>query len=87
MNIIKISQDNLTEELSYRVLAGDNSITKLNIHNGTGISNVYLNISNQCVTTSGTGIQSTLESLQDWTKAVYDEVSNELYEMHNTCNS
>ena len=80
MNIIKISQDCLTEELSYRALAGDNSITKLNIHNGTSISNVYLNISNQ-------GIQSTLESLQDWTKAVYDEVSNQLYKMNNTCNS
>lgn len=80
MNILRINKDSLTEELSYRVLAGDNSVTKLNIHNGTGISNVYLNISNQ-------GIQSTLESLQDWTKAVNDEINNELYEMHNTCNS
>lgn len=79
MNIIKISQDSLTEELSYRALAGDNSITKLNIHNGTSISNVYLNISNQ-------GMQSTLESLQDWTKAVNNEINNQLYEMHNTCN-
>ena len=74
MNIIKISQDSLTEELSYRALAGDNSIAKLNIHNGTSISNVYLNISNQ-------GIQSTLESLQDWIKAVYDEISNQFYKM------
>ena len=79
MNIIKISQDSLTEELSYRVLAGDNSITKINIHNGTSISNVYLNISNQ-------GIQSTLESLQDWTKAVYNEISNQLYKMDYLCN-
>lgn len=31
MNIIKISQDKLNEELAYRVLAGDSSITKLNI--------------------------------------------------------
>ena len=30
MNIIRISQDSLTEELSYRALAGD-SIIKLNI--------------------------------------------------------
>ena len=74
MNIIKISQDSLTEELSYRVLAGDNSITKLNIHNGTSISNVYLNISNQ-------GIQSTLESLQDWTKAVNKEIRHQLYNL------
>ncbi len=80
MNIIKISQDSLTEELSYRALAGDNSITKLNIYNGISISNVYLNISNQ-------GIQSTLESLQDWIKAVNDEISNQLYKMHNTCNT
>lgn len=80
MNIIKISQDSLTEELSYRALAGDNSITKLNIHNGTNISNVYLNISNQ-------GIQSTLESLQDWTKAVNNEISNQLYEMSNLYNT
>ena len=79
MNIIKISQDSLTEELSYRVLAGDNSITKLNIYNGTSISNVYLNISNQ-------GIQSTLESLQDWTKTVYNEISNQFFEMSNSCN-
>ena len=79
MNIIKISQDSLIEELSYRALAGDNSITKLNIHNGTSISNVYLNISNQ-------GIQSTLESLQDWTKAVYNEISNQLYKMSNLYN-
>lgn len=79
MNIVRISQDSLTEELSYRVLAGDNSITKLNIHNGTSISNVYLNISNQ-------GIQSTLESLQDWAKAVNNEISIQLYKMHNTCN-
>ena len=79
MNILRINKDSLTEELSYRALAGDNSITKLNIHNGTSISNVYLNISNQ-------GIQSTLESLQDWIKAVNDEISNQLYKMHNTCN-
>lgn len=80
MNIIKISQDSLTEELSYRALAGDNSIAKLNIHNGTSISNVYINISNQ-------GIQSTLESLHDWIIAVNDEISNQLYKMNNTCNS
>lgn len=80
MNILRINKDSLTEELSYRALAGDNSITKLNIYNGTSIRNVYLNISNQ-------GIQSTLESLQDWTKAVYDEINNQLYKMNNTCNS
>ena len=79
MNIIKISQDSLTEELSYRALVGDNSITKLNIYNGTSISNVYLNISNQ-------GIQSTLESLQDWTKAVNNEISNQLYKISNLYN-
>ena len=40
MNIIKISQDKLDEELSYRVLAGD-SITKLKI--ATSISNNQIN--------------------------------------------
>lgn len=88
MNIIKISQDKLNEELSYRVLAGDSSITKLNIYNGDEIREVYLTINNQYATTSGTGIiSSTLESLQDWTKAVNQEISHQLYQMSNICNT
>ena len=76
MNIIKISQDKLNEELSYRVLAGDNSITKLNIliqndiHNKDNIKEVYLSINNQI----------SIQSLQDWTQAVTQEIRREIHQ-------
>ena len=40
MNIIKISQDSLTEELSYRTLLGDSII---NLEIATSISNNQIN--------------------------------------------
>lgn len=89
MNIIKISQDSLTEELSYRTLLGD-SITKLKIA-GHNINKDLINNDNHVINDKSEvyldiGSSEYLESSTSDPITLYNWLNEVNWELHNQVN-